>query len=757
MISLDPNEPRYAIVPIFLVALVLVLAAPVFWLLTEVRYAEVAESFQNADLYQFYYPAYEYAFGRLKAGDLPLWNPTQMGGAPLQADPRFGLFQPLHGVFLTMPTERAMAVHAYLCLALMGAGFMLYARALGIGYWAAIMGAMVFAFCGASAGAMSRPDAAATLAWAPFTAWGLAMYLQRFHPGAAVLTGIGAALMLLGGVYPLVLLFALLALPIAAWCVLHPPDAHAPGLFIRWSGLAMAGILALALSAVQWVPTMLWVMEYPGARDAVLRVPLAVQNPFSAPDLFTQFLRVTQGPLPRLAYIGVGGLLLLPAALFHRPARRAVAIFALAAPVLLLIAYAGELRLPIYLPPEAFALAAMFALASLAAFGADRLLIPRSVPHPPAVLPPVIVTVVTAAVLFLIAPASTRGTILIFAAAAAPFLIFRYRWLLPVTGVVLSCLLFLDLVGASNNTYTHPFMDAPDRYQRHPAALATAQEEATGGRVLVSARPTEAGLPANIGLLTALRAAGGYDIPTTAAGAAWWQRLTGHDDARAGGDALTPGAPHPELLDFMAVRVLISGRGAPFTGDFTSDRAPALRSLREEEDLRLSVNESALPRAYWTPQWATAPNPVDALDQLLEPGFPRDRMSVVDRSTPGFPMGFPDSPTEAGVTRTDAPCLIDDISPERVQVRVSAPRAGVLVLADAHDQDWSVTINGEPAVLLRVNGMFRGVLLSAGEHTVEFIYNPRGITYGAAVSLISLGLLVMWGGIALIKTLRTEA
>ena len=757
MISLDPNEPRYAIFPVFLAALALVLAAPVFWLLTEVRYAEVAESFQNADLYQFYYPAYQYAFGRLAAGELPLWNPAQLCGTPMLADPRLGIFQPIHAIFLALPIERAMAVHAYLCLALMGAGFVLYARALGVGYWAALLGALAFTFCGATAGAMSRPDAAATLAWAPFTAWGMAMYLQRFHPGAAVLTGIGGALMLLGGVYPLVLLFALLAAPIAAWCVLHPPDTNAPGLFVRWGGLVMAAVIALAVSAVQWVPAVLWARDHPGAWEAILRVPLAVQNPLSTPDLFTQFLRVTPGPLPRLAYIGIGGLLLLPAALFHRPAWRAVALFAVSAPVLLLIAYAGELRLPPYLPPEAFALAAMFALASLAAFGADRLLLPRSVAHPPSAWPPVIAVGITALALFVVAPASTRGTILIFVVAAAPFLVFRHRWLLPVTGLVLVGVTFIDLAGASNNTYTHPFMDAPARYQTHPGALATAQEQATGGRVLVSARLTDTGLPANIGMLAALRSAGAYDMPPSAAGEAWWRRLTGESPARTGADALTPGAPHPELLDFMAVRAVIAAKGAGFDGGFQAERTPALRPLREEADLRLAVNESALPRAYWTPQWVTAHGPEAALDALLDPAFDRDRTAVVDRAAPDFPDAFPE-PTDTGdATRTDAPCLVDDVSPERVQVRVTTPAEGILVLADSHDRGWAAAVNGTPAPLLRVNGMFRGVLLEAGEHTIDFTYQPVGIAYGSAVSLIGLGLLVLWGGIALIKTLRTEA
>jgi len=267
---------------------------------------------------------------------------------------------------------------------------------------------------------------------------------------------------------------------------------------------------------------------------------------------------------------------------------------------------------------------------------------------------------------------------------------------------------------------------------------------------------TDTGLPANIGMLTAMRSAGGYAIPLSHAGDEWWRRLTGQT-ARTGADALTPSAAHPELLDFMAVRVVIAGRGAAFAGQFDSDRTPSLRPLPEEADLRLTVNESALPRAFWTPHWELAAGPDEALDRLLDPGFNRDRSSVIDRSAPGFPDSFPESVADDAASRTDAQCIIDDIGPERVQVRVTAPDTGILVLADSYDRGWTAAIDGQPAPVLRVNGMFRGVLLQGGEHTVEFAYNPPGIAYGSSISLISLGLLALWGGIALIKTLRTEA
>ncbi len=47
-------------------------------------------------------------------------------------------------------------------------------------------------------------------------------------------------------------------------------------------------------------------------------------------------------------------------------------------------------------------------------------------------------------------------------------------------------------------------------------------------------------------------------------------------------------------------------------------------------------------------------------------------------------------------------------------------------------------VDGALATLVRANGLFRGVHLASGQHTVEFTYRPRGFLLGAAVSAVAL-------------------
>jgi len=63
---------------------------------------------------------------------------------------------------------------------------------------------------------------------------------------------------------------------------------------------------------------------------------------------------------------------------------------------------------------------------------------------------------------------------------------------------------------------------------------------------------------------------------------------------------------------------------------------------------------------------------------------------------------------------------------------------GVLILADTWYPGWRATVNGEPADVFPVDGMFRGVVLpDEGPHRVIFRYAPRSFQAGAGLSALS--------------------
>lgn len=150
-------------------------------------------------------------------------------------------------------------------------------------------------------------------------------------------------------------------------------------------------------------------------------------------------------------------------------------------------------------------------------------------------------------------------------------------------------------------------------------------------------------------------------------------------------------------------------------------------------------NRDALPRAYLVPAASRAEDRDAALERMRSSDFDPAR-EVVLYDEPTVAAADPDAfAGRAEVVRHE---------PHVVVVRLEANDAGYLVLSDNYYPDWRVTVNGEPAPLLRANHTFRAVPVAAGEHVVEFRFEPRSLTIGFSISLaVWIGLLLYWGGV----------
>jgi uncharacterized membrane protein YfhO len=65
-----------------------------------------------------------------------------------------------------------------------------------------------------------------------------------------------------------------------------------------------------------------------------------------------------------------------------------------------------------------------------------------------------------------------------------------------------------------------------------------------------------------------------------------------------------------------------------------------------------------------------------------------------------------------------------------------------LLLNDKYDPNWHVTVDGQPAELLRCNFLMRGVYLSAGQHTVEFNFSPPNKPLYVTIIAIAVGIIL---------------
>lgn len=749
-------KQRYGLFPLFLGAVLFILLAPLFWTGAELpRGKPIARGHENAELYDRVYPVFQYGFNRLRDGELPLWNPGQLCGAPFQADPQTGLFQPLNAVFLFLETGQAMALHVFLCLFFAGCGFLCFSRAAGIKYVPGVFGGIAFAFCGSTAAAMSHPELAAALAWTPVLFWAIRDYARAPRYGMTVLGGIVIALLMLSGSPVLAAAMLAVAMPYAVLrAMLGSEETETPPSrgWLLLGYVCMVGI-GIALSAVQWLPSVYWLRELDSPQAVLWRLDLAGEAVGRLADLPRHLLLASPGILPRLGYPGVAALLMVPAAWFHRNARPEALFFSVAGVLCFIAATLGDRFPGLAFPFEVFYLPGSFSLAVLAALGLDRLTTPGRDPRAPHIWAPICLMLILAAFLLYGGSNAVRGRALLAAMMLLPFFVFRLRWIGAAAALALSSLLFVDLYIASVNHYQHPIMEPP--LGGTPSEILRQTEEAAlDGRVIISAHPLNVSIPANLGMLTPVRVAGGARIPVTPDQARWWANL-GPPETPPDTRVVSPEAAHPGLLNYMAVRAVLAMADGPLAPDRWRPEGLRLRPVNTTDKAGLYINESALPRLKWTPSWRVVEDVETAMALLTDPEFDPRRECVVtlgglDPLQLESTMPRP-KPDEALHETSTVPLQISEDMPERVVIECNAPRPGIVMLADTFAPGWTATLNGAPVPILQTNGLFRGVAVPGGPHRIEFQYRPLPFWIGLSVSLAALTILLLGGFLSLIR------
>ncbi len=124
-----------------------------------------------------------------------------------------------------------------------------------------------------------------------------------------------------------------------------------------------------------------------------------------------------------------------------------------------------------------------------------------------------------------------------------------------------------------------------------------------------------------------------------------------------------------------------------------------------------------LPRAKLYSNWQINTNNEAILTQLVAPSFDVTHSVFVNG---GLPAGV----TNADTNQNTGTVEFASYSPKDIVLNAHAANASVLLLNDRFDPNWKVSVDGQPAPLLKCNYLMRGVYLEAGDHKVEFKFLP---------------------------------
>jgi len=188
------------------------------------------------------------------------------------------------------------------------------------------------------------------------------------------------------------------------------------------------------------------------------------------------------------------------------------------------------------------------------------------------------------------------------------------------------------------------------------------------------------------------------------------------------GEAHRETRPHLNLLGLLNARFL----AAEFPMDYEG-----LTLLKVMGHTHVYENERALPRAFVVGQVKVVCDDEKVLSELAL--FDPKKLAILEEK-PSWTLDAPSLLQEAEVTF---------YSPNKIVVQANLSSPGLLVLSELWYPGWRASDNGQGVKIHRANYLLRSVYLEAGQHTVEFVYDPLSFKVGRWVSAGAvLGLVV---------------
>lgn len=210
------------------------------------------------DAIQQHYPWRKFAGERLRAGEIPLWNPYMFCGAPFIANNQSAVFYPETWLFALMPAERAFGWAAFLSLTMGGSFMYAFLRVLGLRRISALGGAVPFTMSGFVVGWLLLPTVRAVPMWLPLMLLSYELAVRRRRLGWAATCGLAIGLQFLAGHLHVSLLVLIIFGAYVAFRILA--SGRGSNGSAAWPAALGYGIFALAagvmLAAIQLLPVL---------------------------------------------------------------------------------------------------------------------------------------------------------------------------------------------------------------------------------------------------------------------------------------------------------------------------------------------------------------------------------------------------------------------------------------------------------------------------------------------------------------------
>ncbi|MDM8531273.1 YfhO family protein [Anaerolineales bacterium HSG25] len=762
-----------------------------FLLLPMLAFADLffqTKTLYKGDISWLHYPLRVLSAEQWLSGHVPLWNPYTLGGAPLLAEPQIGVLQPLNALFLLpIPSYFSLTLFVSLNITLAAMFSYILARSLYLGRAGATMTGLCFGFGGVIMAQIINLNIMTGAVWIPLVFCGLVWTLRTRRTEIAILAGIPLALQIVAA-NPQVSFFT--ALLLASYTLYESIRQRVITLWGLFSLMFGTGLL---LAAPQILPT--WEMQQHSIRaDGVgfgdmtfFSMPPVQWLVLILPSLFGNTVTSYQGLAGNFAemtiYIGIVPVLLVGFSWFARqePMVRFLGLVTLLGVILSAGDYTPLFDWLQYLPgfnlfraPTRWLLMVNFTLAILAGYGFEALL------H---------------------RPPSKRIWQTLIGLWLMVILVLSLIWWFrqPLFEWADGQPVRTDLVKLLRWSMRRGLFEWPDDYNSYllhglfspllMPALALVSRLGVGILLIIGYGQGRLTRQWFVLLTLALVA---FDL--TLSGGSGVNPVTSAEHWQQGSSAITylqqqTEAPQARFFTeadsdedevvmagkhyFSSVYELLgSGGYSPLrlaryytfmnqshpllklslTGTrfvlskerLTADAESVMTIVHEDAPWYLYDYPDTLPRTFVMRDVTIAKDDETVIAQLQNGAFdPRQTLLLqpeVGQTMPTIPPPTTEIQTDELTIQRDEPSL--------VEIQTSTAADGFLVLLDTYYPGWQAYIDGEAQPTYRAYYRNRAIYLPAGQHTVQFIYQPTSFYIGLLCAMFGLSLCIwaIWWG-----------
>lgn len=696
------------------------------------------------------YPWRYLAIESFKMGELPLWNPYEMTGVPLLANPQTAFFYPLNVIFsiFSFTSSWTILVMAQTFLAIL---FMtLYLINLRMHSAAALFGGVIFAFSGFSISWLEWNTMMHTVLWLPLILLSLEkLHAQQHMPliSTSMLTRkewnvlIWPCTLLVSLVSSFfaghIQLFVYVGMFVFAYVILKVRTNIATNrIFLQ--RITLVSGLFFCITSIQWYLTIQFILLSDRSLQSMMWntegwfIPFRHLIQFIIPDFFgnpsTLNYWGTWNYGEMIGYIGITPFIFALMAVFFIKSKKTR--YCISALIVLLVLSTENpvaeipfaLRIPFFSTAQPTRLIALidFILAVLAAAGLDYFLDQKSShKYKKIIISTAIITclfftiqVVTAFIardqsalatyaqiglrnsLF---PAALLSIFWIYIILYAFFI--KKHGMLQLQRLFILIIFIITLVDLFRMGYK--FLSFSDtRWLYPPTKITTFLQKQSGKFRIMTTDPRI--LPPNFPTMYHIETIEGYNplyLSSFGNFISAMERNSVESSPIFFNRIIAPRNIASGLINIANVQYILT---------FNTLESPNFTLIMEEGKTKLYRNEHVMSRAYYVKE-VQRKNDIEALKAMIDPSeFTTDVAYVNDRDN------FADISCNEICSVT-----IDNYSNNRVTMRTYTPTKAFLVLSDTYYPSWKAYIDGKPAKIYKTNITFRGLLIPPGNHQVE--------------------------------------